>query len=61
LSRDQDDLTKPDETFFFQIRMHVFSSNQKPLFFSWLLTLFKVHYINTRRMFYFFNIEIETL
>ena len=31
------------------------------IFFSWLLTHFKVYYINTRRMLYFFNVRFETL
>jgi len=47
--------------FFFQ--MCFFS--QKPLFFifffCWLLTIFKVHCINTRRKFYFFNMKFESL
>jgi hypothetical protein len=30
-------------------------------FFSWLLALFKVHYINIRKLFYFFNVGFETL
>jgi hypothetical protein len=30
-------------------------------FFNWLLTLFKVYYINTKKIFYYFNIEFETL
>jgi hypothetical protein len=30
-------------------------------FFSWLLIHFKVHYINTRRMFYFFNVKFIAL
>jgi hypothetical protein len=30
------------------------------ILFSWLLTLLKIHYINTRRMFYFFNVRFET-
>jgi hypothetical protein len=29
-------------------------------FFSWLLTVFKVHYINIRKIFYFFNVRFET-
>jgi len=29
--------------------------------FSWLLTLFKVHYINIRKVFNFFNVRFETL
>jgi hypothetical protein len=29
-------------------------------FFSWLLALFKVHYINIRKIFYFFNVGFET-
>jgi hypothetical protein len=30
-------------------------------FFGWLFTLFKVHYINIRKMFYFFNMRFRTL
>ena len=30
------------------------------ILFSWLLTLLTIHYINTRRMFYFFNVRFET-
>jgi hypothetical protein len=34
---------------------------KKKMCFSWLLTYFKVHYINTRRIFYFCNVKFETL
>jgi len=39
-----------------------FSPSQRAffyIFFSWLLTLLKVYYINNRRMFYFFNMRFE--
>jgi len=63
------------ETFFFQICFFsylktIFFSNvffllpRDPsffIFFNQLLTHFKVHYINIRRMFYFCNVGFETL
>jgi len=58
-----DDSAKPDRDLFFFFKC-VFSHSQRPLFFIffiWLLTHFKVHYINTRRMFYFFIVKFETL
>jgi hypothetical protein len=48
---------KPDRELF----LLCFFPSQRPffyIFFSWLLTLFKVHYINTRRTFYFFQCVI---
>jgi len=35
--------------------------NEAQTIWNWLLTLFKVHYINIRRMFYFFNMKFEAL
>jgi len=29
--------------------------------FNWLLILFKAHYINIRKVFYFYNVGFETL
>jgi len=47
-----------NETFFFKCGF----SPMPPLFsffFSWLLTLFKVHYINIRKIFYFFMWDLK--
>jgi len=57
------DSGKPgQDPMFFFFQMWFFSYT--PLFsyfFSCLLTLFKVHYINIRKIFYFFNVGFETL
>jgi hypothetical protein len=62
LTRDLGDPANPDETLFFSFSNVFFLLARDLLFyfFNWLLILFKVHYINSRRMFYFFNVRSET-
>ena len=61
-TRNSNDLAKPDRdlVFFFKCVFFLVRDPSFFILFNWLLTHIKVHYINTRRMFYFFNMRFET-
>jgi len=52
------DLSEPERDPVFFLQMWFFSYT---FFLSWLLTLFKVHYINIKNILCFFNVGFETL